>query len=58
MGNLNCRGSGAMFDVIVMKNGEVIAGIGFEEEDTAYNVLREAGFTASETRELLKDEWK
>ena len=41
------------FEVIVKKNGKEIASIGFEEEETAYEVLREAGFSASETRDAL-----
>ena len=41
------------FEVIVKKNGEIIASTAFEEEETAYDVLRYAGFTASETRDAL-----
>ena len=42
------------FEVIVKKNGKVIASTAFEEEETAYEVLRYAGFTASETRDALE----
>ena len=41
------------FEVIVKKNGKVIASTAFEEEETAYEVIRYAGFTASETRDAL-----
>ena len=46
------------FEVMVKKNGKIIAVAGFEEEETAYDVLRYSGFSASETSDLLKGEWK
>ena len=47
------------FEVIVKKNGEIIGGTAFEEEETAYNVLRYAGYSASETERALKGlPWK
>ena len=49
---------GNTFEVFVLKNGKVIASAGFEEEETAYMVIRNAGFSASETSDLLKGEWK
>ena len=42
------------FEVIVKKNGKVIADSAFEEEETAYYVLRYAGYSASETERALK----
>ena len=42
------------FEVIVKKNGKVIAGSAFEEEETAYNVIRYAGYSARETERALK----
>ncbi len=41
------------FEVVVKKNGKVIASTAFEEVETAYEVIRYAGFTASETRDAL-----
>ena len=41
------------FEVVVKKNGKEIASIGFEEQETAYSVMREAGFSARETQNAL-----
>lgn len=43
-----------IFEVIVKKNGEIIGGTVFEEEETAYNILRYAGYSARETERALK----
>ena len=42
------------FEVIVKKNGKVIAGSAFEEEETAYDIIRYAGYSARETERALK----